>query len=71
MKHFQLMNDIEHQVIRLAEMRKTLTVIVNGIEGSDPDEVAAAVGYIEGSIADISEQLSDKFYELYKAIANE
>lgn len=69
MKHFQLMNDIESQVIRLAEMRKTLAVIVNGVDGSSEDEIAAALGYIEGSIADISDQLAEKFYELYKQMA--
>jgi len=71
MKHFAILTEVENEVIRLAEMRKLLAVIVNGTESSSREEVESAIHYIEGSIADISERLSDKFQQLFDAIARE
>lgn len=69
MKYFDELTQVENQVIRLAEMKKLLTVLVNGMESSNSDEVESAIHYIEGSIADISEQLSENFQQLFEAIA--
>ena len=71
MKHFKALTEVENQVIRLAEMRNLLAVIVNGIECSTADEVESTVHYIEGSISDISEQLSEKFQRLFEVIAQD
>ena len=69
MKYFNALTEVENEVIRLAEMRKLLAVIVNGTDGSSREEIESAIHYIEGSVADISERLSDKFQQLFEAIA--
>mgnify|MGYP003332721414 CR=1 FL=1 len=71
MKHFVELTNVETQVIRLAEMRNLLAVIVNGLDGSSKEEVDSAISYIEGSIDDISEKLSEEFQTLWDAIAED
>lgn len=70
MKHFNALTAVENQVIRLAEMRNLLAVITNGMEGSTREQIESAVHYIEGSIDDISDQLSKQFQILFEQIAN-
>ena len=69
MKHFAQLTNVENQVIRLAEMRNLLAVIVNGLDGSDKEEVDSAINYIQGSIDDISAKLSEEFQTLWDTIA--
>ena len=71
MKHFVGLTNVENQVIRLAEMRNLLAVIVNGLDGSNKEEVDSAINYIQGSIDDISEKLSEEFQALWDAIAED
>ena len=70
MKHFNALTAVENQIIRLAEMRNLLAVITNGMDGSTREQIESAVHYIEGSIDDISNQLSDQFQILFDQIAN-
>ena len=53
MKHFAQLTNVENQVIRLAEMRHLLAVIVNGADSSSKEEVDSAIAYIQGSVDDI------------------
>ena len=69
MKHFEVLNEVDTQVVRLAEMRNLLAVIINGLDSSSQEEIVSAFHYIEGSIDDISEQLSEKFQQLHEAVA--
>ena len=69
MKHFAQLTNVENQVIRLAEMRHLLAVIVNGADSSSKEEVDSAIAYIEGSIDDISAKLSEEFQVLWDTIA--
>jgi 5-methylthioribose kinase len=71
MKHFVELTNVENQVIRLAEMRNLLAVIVNGAYSSSKEEVDSAIAYIQGSVDDISEKLSEHFQHLWDTIANE
>ena len=71
MKHFAQLTNVENQIIRLAEMRNLLAVIVNGADGSDKEEVDSAINYIQGSIDDISEKLSEEFQTLWDTIAQD
>ena len=71
MKYFNALTEVENEVIRLAEMRKLLAVITNGTDGSSREEIESAIHYIEGSVADISDRLSDKFQQLFDAVAAE
>jgi len=70
-KHFTQLTNVENQVIRLAEIRHLLAVIVNGLEGSSKEEVDSAINYIQGSVDDISEKLSEEFQTLWDAIATD
>ena len=69
MKYFEALNEVDTQVVRLAEMRNLLAVIINGLDSSSHEEIVSAFHYIEGSIDDISEQLSEKFQQLHDAVA--
>ena len=69
MKYFEALNEVDTQVVRLAEMRNLLAVIINGLDSSSQEEIVSAFHYIEGSIDDISEQLSEKFQQLHDAVA--
>ena len=71
MKHWEALNEVDTQVVRLAEMRNLLAVIINGLDSSSHEEVVSAFHYIEGSIDDISNQLSAKFQQLHDAIAQD
>ena len=71
MKHFAQLTNVENQVIRLAEMRHLLAVIVNGADSSSKEEVDSAIAYIEGSIDDISAKLSEEFQTLWDTIAED
>lgn len=71
MKHFVELTNVENQIIRLAEMRHLLAVIVNGLDGSSKEEVDSAISYIQGSIDDISEKLSEEFQLLFDTIATD
>ena len=71
MKHLYELTEVENQVIRLSEMRNLLRVITNGMETSTREEVESAVNYIEGSVCDISEKLSEKFQILFESVAKQ
>lgn len=71
MKYFEALTEVENEVIRLSEMRKLLAVLTNGIDSSTPEEIESAFHYIEGSISDISENLSEKFQQLFETMASE
>ena len=71
MKYWEALNEVDTQVVRLAEMRNLLAVISNGLDTSSHEEVVSAFYYIEGSLADISEQLTEKFQQLHSTIAKD
>ena len=68
MKHFNALTEVENEVIRLGELRNLFAVITNGLDSSSIDEIKSTVYYIEGSLSDISAQLSDKFQNLFDSI---
>lgn len=70
MKYFSALTDVENEVIRLSEMRNLLAVITNGLDGSSKEEIVSTLHYIEGSIRDISENLSIKFQNLFDNIVS-
>jgi hypothetical protein len=71
MKYFVELTNVENQVLRLVEMRHLLAVIVNGLDGSSKEEVDSAISYIQGSVDDISEKLSEEFQLLFDTIATD
>ena len=72
MKYFDELDNVETQVVRLSEMTKMYTVLVNGmLNGSSGDEIQAAFSYVEGSLQDISKELSEAFNELWETVAKD
>mgnify|MGYP006270099951 CR=1 FL=1 len=69
MKYFNELDEMETQVNRLVELRKLYTVIINGaLNGSTHDEIMSSIEYVEGSLSDISEKMSESFQELFDKI---
>ena len=68
MKYFTALTEVENEVIRLAELRNLFAVITNGLDSSSIDEIKSSVYHLEGSLSDISAQLSDKFQNLFDSI---
>jgi hypothetical protein len=69
MKHFGELNALELEIIRIAELRNLLSVLNNGADRSTLEEIASSLWYIQGSLDDISQQLDDRFKQLWGAIA--
>lgn len=70
MQYFDELTDVEQEIIRLGELKKLVTVLVNGAETSDEDDVRASLNYIQGSLDDIHDNLSVRFEELFNLIAD-
>jgi hypothetical protein len=71
MKHFNALTEVENQIIRLASMRDTYNVIINGAEQSTKEELISAMEYIQGSIEDIADMALEKFQILFDSIAHD
>lgn len=71
MKYFNALNEVENEVIRLGELKNLLAVIANGLECSSSEEIVSSINYIEGSIRDISDNLSEKFQILFDAVRDD
>jgi hypothetical protein len=68
MRYFDELDSIETEIIRLGEMKKLYSVISNGAEHSDHDQLVSAVQYVEGSLDSICTELEIKFQVLFNAI---
>ena len=71
MKYYSELSNIESQIIRLDTMRSLFTVLSNGAELSNSEDVRNALYYIEGSLHDIHATLRDEFDELWDAVSEE
>ena len=69
MKHFGELNALELEIIRVAELRNLLSVVGNGADRSTLEELSSSLWYIQGSLDDISQQLDDRFKQLWSAVA--
>lgn len=71
MKYWTELNNLETQIIRLEEMRSLFSVLANGAEASNPEDIRSALWYIEGSLANIHHDLRSEFDELWDHISND
>lgn len=71
MKYWNALNALETQIIRLDSMNSLLNVLAEGVETSGSNDIRNAVWYIQGSIQDINEQISEKFTNLFNAVRDE
>lgn len=71
MKYWTELNNLETQIIRLEEMRSLFSVLANGAEESDAEDIRSALWYIEGSLTDIHRNLRSEFNELWDHVSNE
>lgn len=71
MKHFDELDAIETEIIRLGEMNNLFSVISNGAEQSSKEELISAVRYIEGSLNDIQDSLRNNYRSLFEEIGKQ
>ena len=71
MKHWSELNNLETQIIRLEEMRSLFSVLANGAEESNPEDIRSALWYIEGSLISIHQDLRSEFDELWEHILSD
>ena len=71
MKHWTQLNNLETQIIRLDEMRSLFSVLANGAEESEPEDIRSALWYIEGSLTDIHRELRSEFDELWEHVLSD
>ena len=71
MKYWTELNNLETQIIRLDEMRSLFSVLANGAEESEPEDIRSALWYIEGSLTDIHSELRSEFDELWEHVSSD
>jgi hypothetical protein len=71
MKYWTELNNLETQIIRLEEMRSLFSVLANGAEESDAEDIRSALWYIEGSLTDIHDNLRSEFNELWDHVSDD
>lgn len=71
MKFRSALLELEHAIIKLAELQNLFTVISNGIEESDKDEIVSSFYFIEDNLVDISSKLNSNFQILFDALNTE
>ena len=71
MKYWTQLNNLETEIIRLEEMRCLFSVLANGAEESNPEDIRSALWYIEGSLNSIHQNLRSEFNELWEIVSND
>lgn len=71
MKNFNLMDDVETEIIRLGELKNLYMVVANGVEDSNKEQLISALHYIEGSLTDIHERLAVKYQTLFDTMSRD
>jgi uncharacterized protein (DUF2267 family) len=57
---------IEEEIIRFDTMRSLFTLMTNGLEASNIEDIRNSLYYVEGSLKDIHDSLRSKFDELWE-----
>ena len=68
MKYWNHLNSLESEIIRVDSLKSLFTVIANGIETSNVEDIESALQYVEGSLQDINARLRESFDELWEAV---
>lgn len=71
MKYWTELNNLETQIIRLEELRSLFSVLANGTEESDVEDIRSALWYVEGSLNDIHQKLRFEFDELWEIVSSD
>ena len=71
MAHFYALTELEHEIVRLGELRNMFAVIVNGAEESDRVDLISALNYIRGSLDDINDVMKEKFQQLFDKVKDD
>jgi TolA-binding protein len=58
---------IEEEIIRFDTMRSLFTLMTNGLEASNIEDIRNSLYYVEGSLQDIHDSLRSKFDELWES----
>ena len=71
MKYWTELNNLETQIIRLEELRSLFSVLANGTEQSDVEDIRSALWYVEGSLSSIHNELRNDFDNLWQSISED
>ena len=71
MKYWTELNNLETQIIRLEELRSLFSVLANGTEESDVEDIRSALWYVEGSMNSIHNELRNEFDNLWQAVSED
>jgi len=71
MKYWTELNNLETQIIRLEEMRSLFSVLANGAEESNAEDIRSALWYVEGSLINIHRELRSEFDELWEHVLSD
>jgi len=59
--------EIIEEIIRFDTMRSLFTLMTNGLEASNIEDIRNSLYYVEGSLQDIHDSLRSKFDELWES----
>jgi hypothetical protein len=71
MKYFDQLTSVENEIIRLGELKNLYEVISNGADSSNNEQLISAIGYIEGSLSDIYQNLMNNYQTLFDTVASD
>jgi len=67
MVFYKELTAIEEEIIRFDTMRSLFTLMTNGLETSNIEDIRNSLYYVEGSLQDIHDSLRSKFDELWES----
>lgn len=67
MVFYKELTAIEEEIIRFDTMRSLFTLMTNGLEASNIEDIRNSLYYVEGSLQDIHDSLRSKFDELWES----
>lgn len=71
MKHWNALNSVETEIIRISEFKNLMNLIANGTDGSTHEQLTSGIFTLLGMIEDIDEKLSENFQQLWDEIRTE
>lgn len=70
MKHWDRLKSLEEQIIRLDSIESLIRLAANSDSPSGKD-IQNLLWYLDGSVSDINENISEQFYSLWEEVREE
>lgn len=71
MKHWNSLNDLEAQLIKLETTKSLITMVCNSFETTHMKDIRNSIYLIEDYIIDLVENTNEKYNTLFNAIRND